>query len=316
MAKSKSGGTRSYLRGRIGSDVFSVGKDGKGKKQQVVRSLAEVVSNPQTQAQMAGRALMSTIMQAVSAMQPIIDHSFDGFSKGQPSISQFIKTNYAILKQGANLPQGICPNGAIVAYGAKGVVSGKYVIANGAAQVPAAFVKGSAASLTYEITGLTAGYTKADVMNLLGLTDEEYLTVCSVYGSASGKGFHFIRLRFNPNMAADTEISASNIAELFATEGNISPTFAFASTKITLSSTDWGSEDKVCNAVVVSKKTSTGYAHNYAQLSYDEETSRYYGSVETNFATYPIGRANFLNGGDVNGMSENVPESGGDEEGD
>lgn len=316
MAKSKSGGTRSYLRGRIGSDVFSVGKDGKGKKQQVVRSLAEVVSNPQTQAQMVGRALMSTIMQAVSAMQPIIDHSFDGLTKGQPSISEFIKTNYAILKTGANLPAGVCPNGAIVAYGAKGVVSGKYVIANGAAQVPAAFVKGSAASLTYEITGLTAGFTKADVKAKLGLTNEEYLTVCSIYGSASAKGFHFIRLRFNPNMEDDTVISADNVGDLFATEGNVTPSFAFASTKITLSSADWGSEDKVCNAVVVSKKTSTGYAHNRAQLSYDEETSRYYGSVESNFATYPIGSANFLNGGDVNGMSENIPESGGDDNGD
>ena len=316
MAKSKSGGTRSYLRGRIGSDVFSVGKDGKGKKQQVVRSLAEVVSNPQTQAQMAGRALMSTIMQAVSAMQPIIDHSFDGFPKGQPSISQFIKENYAILKQGANLPDGLCPNGNIVAYGAKGVVSGKYVIANGAAQVPAAFAKNTTSGLTYEITGLTAGYTKADVMAKLGMTDEEYLTVCSIYGGASGKGFHFIRLRFNPNLAADTEISASNVTDLFATEGNVSPTFTFASTKITLSSSDWGSEDKMCNAVVVSKKTSTGYAHNRAQLSYDEESSVYYGTVATNFATYPIGSANFLNGGDVNGMSENIPGSGGDEEGD
>lgn len=316
MAKSKSGGTRSYLRGRIGSDVFSVGKDGKGKKQQVVRSLAEVVSNPQTQAQMVGRALMSTIMQAVSAMQPIIDHSFDGLTKGQPSISEFIKTNYAILKVGANLPAGVCPNGNIVAYGAKGVVSGKYVIANGAAQVPAAFVKNSAASLTYEITGLTAGFTVADVKAKLGLTDEEYITVCSVYGGASGKGFHFIRLRFNPNVEDDTVISADNVGDLFATEGNVTPSFAFASTKITLSSADWGSEDKMCNAVVVSKKTSTGYAHNRAQLSYNEESSVYYGTVGSNFATYPIGSANFLNGGDVNGMSENIPESGGDDLGD
>lgn len=46
MAKSKSGGTRSYIRGKIGADVYSVGKDGKGKRQQVVRSLAEQVANP------------------------------------------------------------------------------------------------------------------------------------------------------------------------------------------------------------------------------------------------------------------------------
>ena len=41
MAKSKNGGTRSFIRGRIGSDVYSVGKVGKGARQPVVRSLAE-----------------------------------------------------------------------------------------------------------------------------------------------------------------------------------------------------------------------------------------------------------------------------------
>ena len=46
MAKSKVGGTRAYIRGRIGSDVYSIGKTSAGKKQQVVRSLAEQVKNP------------------------------------------------------------------------------------------------------------------------------------------------------------------------------------------------------------------------------------------------------------------------------
>lgn len=48
MAKSKSGGTRAYIRGRVGADVYSIGKTANGKKQQVVRSLAETVANPQT----------------------------------------------------------------------------------------------------------------------------------------------------------------------------------------------------------------------------------------------------------------------------
>ena len=71
MAKAKSGGTRSFLRGRVGSDVYSIGKDAKGNKQQIVRSLAESVANPQTLAQMRGRMIMSTIMQAVSSMSAI-----------------------------------------------------------------------------------------------------------------------------------------------------------------------------------------------------------------------------------------------------
>ena len=62
MAKSKNGGTRAMIRGRVGSDVYSIGKDGKGARQQVVRSLAEQVANPRTQAQMFNRMIMSTVM--------------------------------------------------------------------------------------------------------------------------------------------------------------------------------------------------------------------------------------------------------------
>ena len=68
MAKSKNGGSRAYIRGRIGSDVYSVGKDGMGKKQQVVRSLAVQVTNPRSQSQMFNRMIMSTVMQGVSAL--------------------------------------------------------------------------------------------------------------------------------------------------------------------------------------------------------------------------------------------------------
>ena len=93
MAKGKSGGTRSFLRGRVASDVYSIGKDAKGNKQQIVRSLAESVANPQTLAQMRGRMIMSTIMQAVSSMAMIIDHSFDNVPAGQPKVSEFIKRN-------------------------------------------------------------------------------------------------------------------------------------------------------------------------------------------------------------------------------
>ena len=93
MAKSKSGGTRSMIRGRVGSDVYSIGKNANGKKQQIVRSLAETVANPQTIAQMRGRMIMSTVMQAQSALKPIIDHSFDNVVGVQPNLSEFIKRN-------------------------------------------------------------------------------------------------------------------------------------------------------------------------------------------------------------------------------
>ena len=98
MAKSKSGGTRSMIRGRVGADVYSVGRDAKGKKQQIVRSLAETVSNPQTQAQMRGRMIMATIAQALAALRPIVDHSFDNVVGARANLAEFTSRNYALIK--------------------------------------------------------------------------------------------------------------------------------------------------------------------------------------------------------------------------
>ena len=138
MAKSKNGGSRAYIRGRIGSDVYSVGKNGMGEKQQVVRSLAEQVSNPRTSGQMFGRMIMSTTMQAVSALTAIIDHSFDGVPKGQPSISQFIKNNYALIKADAQAHPSSANAFGLNKYQEKGIKVGKYLVSDGNQVLPSA----------------------------------------------------------------------------------------------------------------------------------------------------------------------------------
>ena len=138
MAKSKSGGTRSYIRGRIGSDVYSIGRDGKGSRQQVVRSLAEQVSNPRSQSQMFGRMIMSTVMQAVSGLAPIIDHSFDGVAKGQPSISEFIRRNYALVKADAVAHAATGNSFELSKFQEKGCKVGYYAISTGTVVKPAA----------------------------------------------------------------------------------------------------------------------------------------------------------------------------------
>ena len=137
MGKSTTGGTRAYIRGRVGSDVYSIGKDGKGKKQQVVRSLAETVANPQTQSQMQGRMIMSTVMQALATLRPIVDHSFDGVSGKQPNISEFISRNYGLIKADIAAHPSSGNLFGLVKYQEKGAKQGQYVISDGEAQLPA-----------------------------------------------------------------------------------------------------------------------------------------------------------------------------------
>lgn len=293
MAKSKSGGTRSFLRGRVGADVYSIGKDAKGTKQQVVRSLAETVANPQTQNQMRGRMIMSTVMQAVAALKPIIDHSFDNVSGRQPNISEFISRNYALVK--ADVAANPSSNNAfgLNMYQEKGVKRGAYIIADGDAVIPTALVLTKSSGLI-AITLPSDAVTIAGLKSALGMTSEEYFTLV---GITSNGAANYERFRVNPTLAADTAISSSNIGDVFAVEGNAAAAVALSGNVINITLASVAN----CCAVIVSKKTTSGYIHNEAILG-DAVGIAY--NADVALPTYPVGAQDYLNGGDIYGQSE------------
>lgn len=311
MAKSKSGGTRSYIRGRVGADVYSIGKDGNGKKQQVVRSLAETVANPRTVAQMRGRMIMTTLMQAVAQLRPIIDHSFDGISGKQPNVSEFIRLNYALIKADVAVHPASGNVFGINKYGEKGAKQGAYQISNGRIQLPAALTLATATgivSVALTAQTLTVGGLKA----ALGLSSDEYFTLVGINTTGAAK---YERFRINPALADTTAISSSNIATIFVTEGNVAATVALSTNTITITLAEVAN----CCALIVSKVTATGYAHNKATLGAGTGLSF---NADAALPTYPEGAADYLNGGDLEGATgtdsgsssggTNPPSGGGD----
>jgi len=293
MAKSKSGGTRSFLRGRVGADVYSIGKNAKGAKQQVVRSLAETVANPQTQNQMRGRMIMSTVMQAVAALKPIIDHSFDNVSGRQPNISEFITRNYALVK--ADVAANPSSNNAfgLNKYQEKGVKQGAFIIADGDAVIPAALVLTKATGVI-AITLPSDAVTIAGLKAALGMTRDEYFTLVGI--TANGVA-HYERFRVNPTLADNTAITSSNIGDVFAVEGNAAASVSLASNVISIT---LGTVANCC-AVIISKKTANGYIHNEAILG--SKTGNDF-NADAALPTYPVGTQDYLNGGDIYGQSE------------
>lgn len=288
MAKSKSGGTRSYIRGRVGADVYSIGKDAKGNKQQVVRSLAETVSNPQTIAQMQGRMIMSTVMQSVSAMSQIIDHSFDDVPNGQPSISEFIRRNYALIKADVAANPSSGNAFGLNEYHVKGEKIGAYVISDGAANLPTAvaiIALGDGGTITLGADAVTVAGLKAAT----GLGSDDYLTMC---GYDANGVFQFARLYIDQTLDDTTAITSENVGSVFVIEGSVVPTISIASNVITvkLASTQKG------GAWIISKKTTSGYEHNEAVLTTIANPSD---NADTALPSYPVGTARFLNGGDL-----------------
>lgn len=292
MAKSKNGGSRAYIRGRIGSDVYSVGKDGKGKKQQVVRSLAVQVANPRTSNQMFGRMIMSTVMQAVSGLSFIIDHSFDGITKGQPSISEFIRQNYALAKADAIAHPAEENIFGLNKYQEKGILPGAYVVSDGAVSYDHGNCYMSEGTLNIRLAA--SGSTVGTLKEMFAAGTDGYVTAMSVQ---VGKVL-FLRVRIADGLTDSTVISAENVGTLFTFEGNVTPTVTLATLggdqgiKIQLS-TDVMSKE----GVIVSLPENGGWVHSRCVLDSGYEIAGHTSDVA--LPTYPVGSAQFLNGGDI-----------------
>ncbi len=276
------------LKGRIGSDVYSVGKDGKGRRQQVVRSLAEQVSNPRTTSQMFGRMIMSTVMQAAKALNPLIDHSFDGSPIGQPSISKFISTNYALAAADAKAHPATANVFGLVKYQEKGVLCGHYQISQGS------LVKSDKLRINGDMLmiDLTANaHTVGDLKKAVGLSADGYFT--GVYISKS-TGAVYCRAKIATALADTTEITSENVGQLFEVEANVAVTFTFYQNTVTL---NVGSlSDNSCQGIIVSDKVAGSWKHNTCVLSGD---GFYDYAANTALPTYPTGSEQFLNGGDL-----------------
>lgn len=293
MAKSKSGGTRSMIRGRVGSDVYSVGRDAKGKKQQVVRSLAESVANPQTQSQMRGRMIMSTLAQVIAVLRPIIDHSFDGMVGARANLAQFTSQNYALIKADVASHPSTGNQFGLVAYKEKGAKQGCYVISDGQAVIPAALVLTKANGII-TITMASDDVTIGGLKSALGMTSEEYFTLVGLKTNGEAA---YERFRVNPTLADSTQIAAGNIGDVFAIEGNATASISVADNVITITLASVAGD---C-AVIVSKKYNGNYIHNKAVLG---DGSNFAAPADTALPTYPVGAENYLNGGDIFGQSE------------
>lgn len=293
MAKSKSGGTRTYLRGRVGSDVYSIGRDSKGKKQQVVRSLAESVANPRTTAQMRGRMILATLAQAIAVLRPIVDHSFDNVVGAQANLSEFNSRNYGLIKADIAANPASGNSFGLVLYKEKGAKRGAYVISDGQATIPSALVL-TKASGVIAITLPSDDITIGGLKTALGMSNEEYFTLVGLTNAGAA---NYERFRVNPTLVDTTNITADNIGDVFAVEGNAVASISIASNVISITM----SSVAACCAVIISKRYNGKYIHNPATLG---DGSGFENTADIALPTYPVGAENYLNGGDIFGQSE------------
>ena len=297
MAKSKSGGTRSYIRGKIGADVYSIGKDGKGAKQQVVRSLAEVVSNPQTALQMKGRMIMSTVMQAVSGLSQVIDHSFDGLPTGQPSISEFISRNYALIKADVEAHPSSNNTFGLNKYQEKGMKLGAYIISNGKASLVPFIETNGSLQLAVVQSAQSANATVQDLLKALGLTvNDKFTLVYNTLDENENSVVWFIRFGFKENLDLTAKIATLGVANIFTSESNGPETVSSIATYNNGTFSLMPTTSMLAYGFITSKKTADGWEHSKTTMVTLDPCVF---AADVALPTYPVGSQRFLNGGDL-----------------
>lgn len=297
MAKSKSGGTRSYIRGKIGADVYSIGKDGKGAKQQVVRSLAEVVSNPQTALQMKGRMIMSTVMQAVSGLSQVIDHSFDGLPAGQPSISEFISRNYALVKADVEAHEAAGNSFGLNKYQEKGIKAGAYIISNGKASMVPFTKSGSDFQLAIVSSAQSANATVQDLLGKLGITLNDKFTMVTIGAdNETGSRTCYVRFGFKEGIDPTAKIATLGVANIFTVESNVAyvlDSYVMYSQGTLVITAPHTPE---AYGFITSVKTANGWEHSQTTMAIVGNPTF---TAAVALPTYPVGSQRFLNGGDL-----------------
>lgn len=343
MARSKSGGTRSYIRGKIGADVYCVGKTGKGDRQQVVRSLAEQVANPQTSPQMVQRMLMSSVAQLTRALKPIIDHSFDGVPAGQPSISHFRQLALNAYKVDSEKAQ---PEFGYVDWQGKLIPNAIVPISRGKAVIPAAIKLGLGSQYMSSYPSLGVELSVSNP----GLGNQPYVYdwLDTMFGQHKDVQLTAITLntddKSNPTQAkvfiADYKIK-ENLANF-----QMGPDFQSESSVFDISAPWLTSDDLYCSedvnggpgfkcrlmigvnpaggsgklkddceycvggAFIVSKKVNGKWIHSNSDFTIigwddmeaanpDIQCDPFPMTESQAMATYPVGSARFLNGGDI-----------------
>ena len=295
MAKSKS--FFGLRRGSTKSLTFQV-LNGR----QVTKDRVYDVKNPRTLSQMQTRMLLATASAAYSSMRDIVNHSWEGLTYGQPTMSAFVQTNIALLK--ANLTAATSKF-AYNEYQNRGLVPGAYQISKGTLTAPSftytAFSGEDSISLVLNPTGLATGWTATQLAAALGLSIGEMATFCMIYGNraADGYNFGFVRVKFIAS--GEVPVTAQNLSTFFEIESSLgtpSATVNEANLTLDFENVDINDTTAIALACIYSRSSANGWLRSTTVFTIPNGIVLK-PKADVALATYPVGSDYILNGGAV-----------------
>lgn len=295
MAKSKS-----FFGLRQGSTKSLTFQVNAGK--QITKDRVSIVKNPRSQAQMEQRMLMATASAAYAAMKQIVDHSFEGITYGQQTMSEFIRLNIKLIREDYSAGAG---KFGYNPYQNRNLLAGDYIMSQGkASDINTSIITVSAGASNQTIvlgasgTGSDAP-TASQLAAALGIAIGEMCTVCLLTDDLDANGnpddkFTFVRIKYDA--AGDVALTTANIASYFTIESPHAVTVATASTGVTLTVAMASGGNSIAFVAIHSVLADGVWKRNNTKFELPG-TWDIQPSAEEALATYPIGASYVLNGG-------------------
>lgn len=99
MARSRVGGSKGLLSGKLGDVIYSITRNSDGSFRQVIGANPESRFNPNTDAQACARMTMGMIERAMFTFRDFMGTGFEGVDPGTNSVSKFSEVNYNEIRE-------------------------------------------------------------------------------------------------------------------------------------------------------------------------------------------------------------------------
>lgn len=272
------------------------------KGKQITKDRVEGGRNPRTPEQMVQRMCMATASAAYAQMKQIVDHSFEGITYGQTTMSEFIRVNADALRQ--SYLAGEDDKFSYNPYRDRLMYAGAYIMSRGSASpiLRAGYEFMTSSGGDKFTIALHGGKTALGIRLALGLEVGDMATICVLYENDADGDARFVFLRVTILQDGATPLTDENINQFLKLESNAGfPNVTITASTLLCELNAPGfidSEDPVYALCAIHSKKQNGKWLR-SSAAFDVTSYPVRPSAADALETYPLGPSYVLNGGAI-----------------
>ena len=232
MARSRVGGSRAKISGKLGNQVYQIVRNPDGGFQQAVYSLPEDKRLALTPALAKQRMIMSIVMRHMNLLREFMSAAFEGVPEGTLSVQEFARVNIKYLQE--HFDDEGYPQSYIwwPLYGQNLALPAPLIITQGTFKPSAIYQVTRIYSKDYGyfrcyFRRLHEEWTVRDWLYWSNFTVDEYICemIFAMGKESKSPSYQFVRFHINPELDLDTPVFDVDPNDFFVVDGTCKGSF-------------------------------------------------------------------------------------------